>query len=62
MMFPGEYLKMKTIEIVVIEGKQYNRKTATIAIGECDGECVETAELYNNEWYTNVIGLDEYRI
>ena len=22
MMFPGEYLKMKTIEIVVIEGKQ----------------------------------------
>ena len=62
MMFPGEYLKMKTIEIVVIEGKQYNRKTETVAVGECDGECVETAELYENQWYTNVVGLDEFRI
>ena len=62
MMFPGEYLKMKTIGIVVIEGKQYNRKTATVAVGECDGETVETAELYENQWHTNVIGLDEYRI
>lgn len=62
MMFPGEYLKMKTIEIVVIEGKQYNRKTATVAVGECDGECVETAELYGDQWYTNVVGLDEFRI
>ena len=49
MMFPGEYLKMKTIEIVVIEGKQYNRKTATVAVGECDGETVETAELYEDQ-------------
>ena len=62
MMFPGEYLKMKTIEIIVIEGKEYNRKTATVAVAECDGETVETAELYENQWYTNVIGLDEYRI
>lgn len=62
MMFPGEYLKMKTIEIVAIEGKNYNRKTATIAVGECDGEAVETAELYGDQWYTNIIGLDEFRI
>ena len=50
MMFPGEYLKMKTIEVVTIEGKNYNRKTETVAVGECDGECVETAELYENQW------------
>ena len=62
MMFPGEYLKMKTIEIVVIEGKQYNRKTARVAVGACDGETVETAVLYGGRWYTNVIGLDEYKI
>ena len=62
MMFPADYLKMKTIEIVVIEGKQYNRKTARVAVGACDGETVETAELYAGRWYTNVIGLDEYKI
>ena len=50
MMFPGEYLKMKTIEIVTIEGKQYNRKTETVAVDECDGETVERAALYENEW------------
>lgn len=62
MMFPADYLKMKTIEIVVIEGKQYNRKTARVAVGACDGECVETAELYAGRWYTNVIELYEYEI
>ena len=62
MMFPADYLKMKTIEIVTIEGKDYNRKTETVAVGECDGETVETAELYAGRWYTNVIGLDEYKI
>ena len=62
MLFPAEYLKMKTIEIVTIEGKNYNRKTETVAIGECDSECVETAELFEGKWYTNVIGLTEYEI
>ena len=62
MMFPDEYLKMKTIEVVTIEGKNYNRKTETVAVGECDGECVETAELFKGKWYTNVIGLTEYEI
>ena len=62
MMFPAEYLKMKTIEILVIEGKQYNRKTARVAVGACDGETVETAELYAGRWYTNVIELYEYEI
>ena len=62
MMFPADYLKMKTIGIVVIDGVQYERKTARVAVGACDGETVETAELYDNEWYTNVIGLDEFRI
>ena len=62
MMLPADYLKMKTIEIVVIEGKQYNRKTARVAVGACDGECVETAELYAGRWYTNVIELYEYKI
>lgn len=62
MMFPDEYLKMKTIEVVTIEGRNYNRKTETVAIGECDGECVETAELFEGKWYTNIIGLTEYEI
>ena len=62
MMFPADYLKMKTIGIVVIDGVQYERKTSTVAVGACDGECVETAELYEGRWYTNVIGLDEYKI
>lgn len=62
MMFPCEYLKMKTIEVVVIDGVRYERKTSTVAVAECDGECVETAELYAGRWYTNVIGLDEYKI
>lgn len=62
MMFPAEYLKMKTIGIVVIDGVQYERKTARVAVGACDGECVETAELYGGRWYTNVIELYEYKI
>lgn len=62
MMFPCEYLKMKTIGTVVIDGVTYEIKTETVAVGACDGECVETAELYDGEWYTNVIGLDEFMI
>lgn len=62
MMFPAEYLKMKTIEVVAIDGVKYERKTACVAVGACDGETVETAELYAGRWYTNVIGLDEYKI
>ena len=62
MMFPAEYLKMKTIEVVAIDGVKYERKTARVAVGACDGETVETAELYAGRWYTNVIGLDEYKI
>ena len=62
MMFPAEYLKMKTIGIVVIDGVKYERKTSTVAVGACDGECVETAELYAGRWYTNVIELYEYEI
>ena len=61
-MFPAEYLKMKTIGIIVIDGVRYERKTSTVAVGACDGETVETAELYENQWYTNVVGLDEFRI
>ena len=62
MMFPADYLKMKTIEIVVIDGVTYERKTARVAVGACDGETVETAELYAGRWYTNIIGLNEYKI
>lgn len=62
MMFPCEYLKMKTIGIIVIDGVRYERKTARVAVGACDGECVEIAELYAGRWYTNVIGLYEYKI
>ena len=46
----------------VIDGVQYERKTARVAVGACDGECVETAELYAGRWYTNVIELYEYEI
>lgn len=62
MMFPAEYLKMATIGVVVIDGVTYEIKTETVAVGACDGECVETAELYDGEWYTNVIELYEYEI
>lgn len=62
MMFPCEYLKMKTIGTVVIDGVTYEIKTETVAVGACDGECVETAELYDGVWYTNVIELYEYEI